>query len=143
MRTKTMIAVCGLLMGYIALGIFTHGQEQNRTTPGPEIQEKRKAVNFIRSVNTAEVRYRDKNNGSFADWDVISTSDEFKKSTNPQDSSDSTDILPGWHVRLMLAADKKSYVVVLTSKSDETCADAFVSDEGGLIRVARGMGCPA
>jgi hypothetical protein len=129
------------------------GQSQPLSVLGPDIHEKRFAVDLARVINTAEMTYRDQNNKSFAAWDTLAASPGFKKARDiflRQDPklgdinlASSSDLVAGWRLRLVVTPDNKSYVVVVTSTSDKNCGYAVMSDEEGLIREARAIGCAA
>ena len=96
--------------------------------------------------------YRDKEGGSFAEWNALSASQGFKQAIDnfsrdvsglkDLDLSAPAEITPGWRLRLTVSLDKQSYVVIVTSKADKDCSYALVSDEEGVIREARAIGCP-
>lgn len=97
--------------------------------------------------------YRDKDGGSFAEWDALVASQGFKQAidqfsrSSPKlkdlNSGAPTNILTGWRLRLVVSLDRKSYFVALTRKSEKECSYyEIVSDEQGLIREATMIGCP-
>ena len=154
MRFRLATAGSLLIVSLTVGGSPNKGQDQNHssTVRGPDKQERPFAVNLVRAINTAEMAYRDKEGGSFAEWNALSASQGFKQAIDnfsrdvPRlkdlDLSAPTEITPGWRLRLTVSLDKQSYVVVLTSKSDKDCSYALVSDEEGVIREARAIGCP-
>ena len=97
------------------------------------------------------MRYRDKDGGSFAEWNALIASQGFKEAIDQFSRSSPglkdlnlgtpTEIASGWRLRLTVSQDKKSYSIALTSKSDKGCSYAVVSDDEGLIREARIIGC--
>jgi hypothetical protein len=119
---------------------------------GPSTEEKRLVVNLVRVINTAQMTYRDKDGGSFAEWDALVPSQGFKKAidqfsrSTPKlkelNLSAPTNIMVGWRLRLTVSLDRRSYVVALANKSEKECSYEIVSDEEGLIREARVIGCP-
>jgi len=118
---------------------------------GPDMQEKKLLVNLVRVINTAQMTYRDKDGGSFAEWDALIASPGFKQAISQFSGSSPklkdlnlsapTNIMMGWRLRLTVSLDRKSYVVTLNSTSEKECSYAVVSDEEGLIREARVIGC--
>jgi hypothetical protein len=148
--TIGLLLVASLTSG----GIPNHSQDQNgsQAVHGPDINEKRLAVNLVRVINTAEMSYSAKDGGSFAEWDALSVSQGFKQaiddfSHNSPKLKDlnvgaPADIMPGWRLRLTVSSDKKSYAVAVSNTSDKECSYALVSDEEGVIREARMLGCP-
>jgi hypothetical protein len=128
MRSKFM-AINSLLVACLTVsGIPNHGQDRPSEMQGPDMQEKRLLVNLVRVVNTAQMTYRDKDGGSFAEWDALVASQGFKKAIDQFSHSSpglkglnlgtSTEIVSGWRLRLTVSQDKKSYSIALTSKSD-------------------------
>lgn len=109
------------------------------------------AVNLLRAINTAEMNYR-LNHGSYAPWDVLLTSQEFTNvgmkwaaKNDPQlaelQLSKGPETLPGWSLRLDLNATGKGYDVILEDTTDKTCGYAAITDERGLIRQSKAIGC--
>ena len=112
--------------------------------------EKRFAIGLVRLINTAEMKYRNKQN-SFATWEQLAVSPDFQElkeksfCDDPKlkdiNTGNPSQIAQGWQLRLLLGKDGKTYVVVLTNTTDQNCGFSFVSDEGGLIREAKLLGC--
>jgi len=146
------IAASSLLVSYLMVGgIPNLGQVRPSEMHGPDMQEKRLLVNLVRVINTAQMRYRDKDGRSFAEWNALIASQGFKEAIDQFSRSSPglkdlnlgtpTEIASGWRLRLTVSQDKKSYSIALTSKSDKGCSYAVVSDDEGLIREARIIGC--
>lgn len=114
--------------------------------------EQQLAVNVIRVISTAEVKYRHER-GAFATWRELTATDEFKEAVKhfsrgtPKLAdakwNDPSAILPGWEARLLVPEDRQFYEVMITQTLDPNCALSFISDERGLIRRATALGCPA
>lgn len=147
------IAVSSLLASHLMMGggIPGYGQIRPSETQGPDTQEKRLLVNLVRTINTAEMTYRDADGGSFAEWNALVASQGFKQAIDQFSRSSPelkdlnlnapADIVSGWRLRLTISQDKKSYSIALISKSDRKCSYAIVSDDEGLIREAAIIGC--
>ncbi len=151
MRSR-FIAVSSLLVSYLMVGGIPNHAQVRPSIQGPDMQEKRLLINLVRVINTAQMRYRDKDGGSFAEWDALVASQGFKEAIDQFSRSSPRlkdlnlgaplEIMSGWRLRLTVSQDKKSYSIVLTDKSDKDCSYAVVSDDEGLIREARIIGCP-
>jgi hypothetical protein len=130
---------------------FLRANGQAPALQQPDIHEKRFAVDLVRVINTAEMSFRDQHNNSFAPWDALTASPGFQKARDTSlrndpmlgniNTSNPSEVVAGWRLRLAVAPDSKSYVVVLANTSDKNCGYAVVSDEEGLIREARAIGC--
>lgn len=130
--------------------IVPAGKGQSASGNGPELQQRRLAVDLVRAINTAEMAYRDRSGGSFAGWAGISASPEFNTAITRSTHGDSkyknvnlaspSEILPGWALRLTLSEDRKSYAVILIDTADQ-CSYSLMSDQEGIIREGRTIGC--
>jgi hypothetical protein len=108
------------------------------------------AIGLLRTINTAEVSYRQKN-GSFATWQTLLSSeaklfDGFltiaTRRGNPNlRFADLPEVLPGWNLRLNLHSDGQGFDVMLKDVTDEKCGYAALSDESGLIRQSKVIDC--
>jgi hypothetical protein len=116
-------------------------------TPKPT-PERVLAVNALRVLNTAEVNYAH-DAGHFGTWDdlrpivakwktqaVKGTWGDAIQSLNT-DSSD--DPLPGWKLRITVAADGKHYTLSL--HKDQQCDTNGFSDDSGVIYLGASLGC--
>jgi hypothetical protein len=129
----------------------TTEREQTPAATGTDQAKHSLAVNLLRAVNTAEYAYKN-NHGSYASRDVLAASKEFTQDgmgsasrndpqlTNVQ-LSHGPKILPGWNLRLSLAANGKGYDALLEDTTDKTCRYAAVTDERGLIRQSKAIDC--
>ena len=108
MRFKLATAGSLLIVSLTVGGSPNKGQDQNHssTVRGPDKQERTFAVNLVRAINTAEMAYRDKEGGSFAEWNALSASQGFKQAIDnfsrdvsglkDLDLSAPAEITPGW-----------------------------------------------
>lgn len=100
---------------------------------------------FVRTVNTAEVTYHAER-GSYGSWQALLANqqqylngwlDQFYPVFYPQAAKihfgGLPEVLPGLNLRLNVAPDGRSYVVLVEDAADKT-GFAFVSDERGVIR---------
>jgi hypothetical protein len=100
---------------------------QTPVAQGPDYQERKLAVDLVRVINTAQMTYRDRSSGIFADWADLSRSQGFVQAIDRFSHGDpklkdvrledSSEILPGWRLRLTIASDKKSYMMLLAKTS--------------------------
>jgi hypothetical protein len=51
------------------------------------------------------------------------------------------EILPGWNLRLNVHADGQGYDLLLRDMTDEKCEYAALTDENGVIRQSKPIGC--
>ena len=136
-RLSTVFLVIAVL--FIAV---SGNSGQTSVAQGPDYQERKLGVDLIRVINTAQMTYRDQSTGLFAEWNDLSQSQGFGKAIDRFAHGDpklkdvkrdgSTEIEPGWRLRLTVAPNKKSYVVFLERTSDQK-RYALVSDEEGII----------
>jgi hypothetical protein len=137
----------------LALRTSTPGTLRSQNAPpSPSEAEHAKrslAVNFMRAIGTAEAQYRTRH-GAYASRDVLLASEEFKgrgwtwaAKNDPQFVSlfSGLGIPPGSLLRLNVTADGKAYDVLLEDTTDQSCGYAVVSDERGMIRESKAIGC--
>jgi len=136
-----------LVMTVVAAGI----QSQPPPGQGQSLQERTVVVDLVRVINTAEMGYKTRSGGSFAGWTELSGSKEFAKAFERFSHSDpklkdinvkaAPEVISGWRLRLTISSNAKSYFVVVSDAADIQCSYAVISDEEGLIRQARAIGC--
>lgn len=151
MRTKSASLVAALLI--LAAATLSDGQNAPAQTSDPEYTRHFVAITLLRNINTAELGYKYKRGGSYATWEVLLASDEFRASKfvgqlakiDPQLSnvqfSTGPEILPGWSLRLNLTGDGQSYDLMLEDLTDKTCGYAAITDERGVIRQSKAIDC--
>jgi hypothetical protein len=109
-------------------------------------EEQAKAVSAVRLINTAEMAYnlgtkKDATDahGQFASWDELYRSGVLKEVQDQWpvakdfQASSGTDLMPGYHLDLLVAADGKSYSVALHDKRDGDGLFSVFSDQNGII----------
>lgn len=117
----------------------------------PDHAQHRLAVNLLRAINTAEMDYKNKH-GVYASKDTLLASEEFTgrgmawaAKNDPQLASAHVsigpEVLPGWSLRLNLTADGQAYDLVLEDLTDKACGYAAITDERGVIRQSKTIGC--
>ncbi|HEY4740558.1 MAG TPA: hypothetical protein VIH76_08195 [Candidatus Acidoferrales bacterium] len=150
---KTNLLISALLAATFVIGPSPiHGLSRSQENEPVTARERNSfAVGVLRVINTAELKYRQRNK-VYASWSVLVTSEEFTSLDRawaaPQNSqlatahfSDGPEILPGWALRLNLTADKQGYDILLEDTTDTDCGYAALTDERGLIRQSKAIGC--
>jgi len=124
------------------------------------------AISLLRLINTAEVTYHTEN-GSYTRWQTLLSSyprpfDEFLARHSEflvrglifgqpdtvtrhilpgTQFNEPPEILPGWNLRLNVHSDGQGYDLLLRDMTDEKCGYAVLTDENGVIRQSRAIGC--
>jgi hypothetical protein len=142
-RSRFYIAVAVLVL---LVGISANLLAQDQKSPSHE--ERAKAVNVVRLINTAELWYnrgtKTKNgaidaHGRYASWDELNNSGVLK---TVQDQwvmvkdlqvSASPEVMQGFHLDLVVSADGKSYSVALHDTRDGDGLFSVFSDQNGII----------
>lgn len=144
---------CSLVAALVILATAAPISSQNTPDQAndPDHAKHSLAVNLLRAINTAEMDYKNKH-GVYASKDALLASSEFTgrdmvwaAKNDPQLAnarvSNGPEVLPGWSLRLNLAADGNGYVVLLEDTTDKSCGYAAVTDESGVIRQSKMIGC--
>lgn len=115
---------------------------------GPDQAERAKAVQAVRLINTAEVVYFSGSkkgsidtHGRFGSWDELNQSGVVKalESQWNLQLSTSDEIMPGWHLDLLVSADGKSWLIALHDKRDGDKLFSVFSDASGIIYLGAPM----
>ncbi len=126
MRTSRFQIISGMVVLIAALSVVLRAQDQK----SPSQEERRKAINLVRAINTAEVRYSSGvSHGRFASWDELYGSGlvkDLQVSAGPE-------VIPGYHLDLLASPDGKSFMVALHDKKDGDGLFSVFSDESGII----------
>jgi hypothetical protein len=119
-------------------------------TNSPDNGRHEQAIGLLRAINTAELNYQIKH-GVYATWDSLVSNGDFTTSGSQWISQDSqyptlkfsndSEILPGWVLRLNVAADGKAYDLLLQDTTDVKCGYAAITDERGVIRQGKTIDC--
>ena len=149
MVRKVILGVTILAAAFLAFHIASATQAQSASTSDPEAE--RTAVNLLRMVNTAEVRYEGNAGNKFAELNELVASPQFKSASDQfahvdaklgsANFSDPANVFTGWGLRLYLSPDSQHFVAVVSNDAKGQCAPMFVSDDQGLIRKAQTLGC--
>jgi hypothetical protein len=102
-------------------------------------------VNVVRLINTAEAEYKSAH-GGYATWSELYRSGIISKHEKPGlmfgnlNLSEGPEVVPGWTLAMIVAADGQSYELSLHNLADK-CGFSFFSDERGLIYEGSVIGC--
>ena len=132
MRISRFQIVSTVVLLLVALSAASRAQEQK----SPSQEERRKAINLVRAINTAEVRYysgtaKGANDGHdrFASWTELYDSGLLKD----LQVSPGPEVIPGYHLDLLASADGKSFMLALHDKKDGDGLFSVFSDQSGII----------
>jgi hypothetical protein len=149
MKTRRAALIVALFILAAAEPISSQNTRDQATDPDHAMHSL--AVNLLRAINTAEMDYKNAH-GVYAAKDALLASEEFTGrgmawavKNDPQLAnarlSNGPEVLPGWSLRLNLAADGNGYVVLLEDATDKSYGYAAVTDERGVIRQSKTIGC--
>jgi hypothetical protein len=123
---------------FLAASVMTFGQANDQCA---DVREARRpVVEAFRLINTVEVTFQHEN-GRFANISELFNSAAMKRvsermgSTGNQTGSlgSADDPLPGYTLRLIVAADGKSYALTATKKDEPCRGRGGTTDERGVI----------
>jgi hypothetical protein len=133
-----------LLLLLVGISAKSHTQEQK----SPNREERGKAVNLVRLINTAENWYEQGINtkdaaieahGRYASWDELNNSGVLKTvqgqlamAKNLQLSA-APEVMQGYRLDLLVSADGRSYSLALHDKRDGDGLFSVFSDQNGII----------
>src|SRR6185312_7077794 len=134
MKTRLVCAI--LFSSLVAISISS--------SAGQNPAKKTAALLALRSINTAEAQFQ-QSKGRFGSFEELVASKQFEDA-NVKDllsqAATATPVLdlsttpesavPGYHMRLLLAASGRAYSILLTDATEQ-CDAMFVSDERGVI----------
>jgi hypothetical protein len=151
--TRKTIVVSTILFagGLVAIPVIAAQKKPSPTTQDRQSEQHSLAVNIVRAINTAEANYKQKH-GTYATWDMLVSDGDFTDHGTkwaPESMptvahamyGNGPEIVPGWKLRLLLTKDSNTYVVFLEDANDAKCSYAVISNERGLIRESRPLGC--
>jgi hypothetical protein len=133
MRISLFQIISGVVLLLVALSAASRAQEQK----SPSQEERAKAINLVRAINTAEVRYNmdpNSGHGSFASWTELYGSGLMKD----LQVSPGPEVMPGFHLEVLASSDGKSFLVSLHDTKDGDGLFSVFSDASGIIY----MGAP-
>ncbi|HKN60611.1 MAG TPA: hypothetical protein VJW93_05520 [Candidatus Acidoferrales bacterium] len=148
MRTSRFQIIAAVVLLLIALSAASRAQIQK----SPSQEERTKAVSLVRLINTAEITYASGSkdgsvgaHGVFGSWDELNKSGAVKavQSRWPEAKnlsiSDGNEIMPGWHLDLLVSSDGKSWSVALHDTRDGDGLFSVFSDSSGIIYLGAPM----
>ncbi|MFI5073127.1 MAG: hypothetical protein WBE21_01255 [Candidatus Acidiferrales bacterium] len=144
-RIRGYIAVALLLL---LVGISTKVLAQDQKMPSQE--ERAKAVNVVRLINTAELWYNMgtktetdaiEAHGRYASWDELNNSGvlrtvqsrPFFATVKDLQVSANPEVMPGYRLDLLVSADGKSYSLALHDTKNGDGLFSVFSDQKGII----------
>jgi hypothetical protein len=136
----------GVVLLLLLVGISAKLLAQEQKSPSHE--EKAKAVNLVRLINTAELLY---NRGTktkteaieahdrYASWDELNKSGALKTvqgewaMVKDLQVSEGPEVMPGYRLDLLVSADGKSYSLALHDTKNGDGLFSVFSDQNGII----------
>lgn len=142
MRTFRSYSALVAVLFLVALSAALRARTQEQEVPSHE--ERAKAINVVRMLNTAEVTYNSKqaqagNPARFASWEdlyqsgILKPMQEGWATMKDLQLSDGPEIIPGYHLDLLVAADGQSYSIALHDKKEGDRLFSVFSDQTGII----------
>jgi hypothetical protein len=126
MRISRFQIISAVVLVVVALSAVLRAQDQK----SPSQEERRKAINLVRAINTAEVRYSSHiSQGRFASWSELYDSGLVKE----LQVSPSPEVIPGYRLDLLASPDGKSFMVALHDTKDGDGLFSVFSDQSGII----------
>jgi hypothetical protein len=129
MRISRFQIISAVVLLIVALSAASRAEDQK----SPSQEERLKAVNLVRAINTAEVRYNvNISHGRFASWTELYDSGLVKD----LQVSPGPEVIPGYHLDLLASPDGKSFMLALHDKKDGDGLFSVFSDQSGIIFLA-------
>jgi len=126
MRISRLQIIIPVVLLIVALSAASSAQDQK----SPSQEERGKAINLVRAINTAEVLYSvNISHGRFALWTELYDSGLVKD----LQVSPGPEVIPGYHLDLLASPDGKSFMVALHDKKDGDGLFSVFSDQSGII----------
>lgn len=142
MRTSRFQIITAAVLLLVAFSAASRAQIQKL----PSQEERAKAVSAVRLINTAEIVYASGTkdgsvapHGNFGSWDELNKSGAVKAVQSGWTEaknlpiSDGPEIMPGWHLDLLVSCDGKSWSIALHDKRDGDGLLSVFSDASGII----------
>jgi hypothetical protein len=126
MRISRFQIVSTVVLLLVALSAASRPQDQK----SPSQEDRRKAINLVRAINTTEVLYNvNISHGRFASWTELYDSGLVKE----LQVSSSSEVIPGYHLDLLASPDGKSFMIALHDTKDGDGLFSVFSDQSGII----------
>jgi hypothetical protein len=151
MAVKWNVAVAILFAGSLLSASGGNAQKNSPTLQDRQREQRSLAVNIVRAINAAEAHYKS-THGSYATWATLFSNGDFTDA-GTKFSSESLptvahamygsgpEIVPGWKLRLNLSKEGSSYDLLLEDATDSKCGYVVISDERGMIKEGKSIGC--
>jgi hypothetical protein len=116
-------------LALIGLTTWAH-TEQTKFWPSepssPSRSQRSQAITLVRKINTAEISYSSTaGHGRFGSWDELNQSGALKDA----------EVMPGWHLDLLVPADGKSWSIGLHDQREGDGLFSVFSDASGIIYI--------
>lgn len=140
MKSMRAVAIGIITIGALACATLIVAQQQTAPPRNPlmrvqDVETSRDSrtigIEVVRNIETAEVEHRAWH-GAFADWTELYRSPDEEKRWQRLHVSAGPEVVPGWTLSLVAAADGKSFELSLRNLTDP-CAFSFFSDQRGII----------
>jgi hypothetical protein len=126
MRISRLQIISSVVVLLVGLAAVSRAQDQK----SPSQEERQKAINLVRAINTAEVRYASNaGHGRFVSWTELYDSGllkELQVSAGPE-------VIPGYHLDLLASPDGQSFLLALHDEKDGDGLFSVFSDQSGII----------
>ena len=124
-----VILTIAVSLGVVALATWAQ-TEQMKLWPSepssPSQSERSQAITLVRKINTAEITYSSSaGHGRFGSWDELNQSGALKDA----------EVMPGWHLDLLVPADGKSWSIALHDQREGDALFSVFSDASGIIYI--------
>lgn len=141
------VGAAAILLAAISVGLRAQDQKAS-----PDQEERAKAISVVRLINTAEIMYSDGSkqdsidaHGHFGSWDELNQSGVVKALESQWTEakglqlSTGPDVMPGWHLDLLVSADGKSWSIALHDQREGDGLFSLFSDSTGIIYLGAPM----
>lgn len=141
-----ILAACALACA--ALAMAQSGERPPAVPHDPMVLQAPNAVrttgvNVVRLINTTEAEYKSAH-GSYATWPQLYRSGIIAKherlTFGNLNLSEGPEVVPGWTLAMIVAADAQSYELSLRNLQDK-CRFSFFSDQRGVIYAGNVIDC--
>jgi len=142
MRTSRLPILIAAVLLFVAVSAVLGAQDQKSASR----EERTKAVNFVRLVNTAELHYKtgtkqgaNDSHGRYASWDELYASGVLKAVQDQWPMvrdiqfSRGPEAIPGYRLDLLVSSDGQLYSLALHDTKEGDGLFSVFSDQHGLI----------
>jgi hypothetical protein len=143
---RSLLQGVSLVSALLVLALFLVARAQN-VRPAPQQDERGRAIDVVRIINTAEYEYR-RDHGSFAVWPELFASGAVGKAQKEVARwialpiSAGSQVIPGYFLNLLVSRDAALYSVSLHEAGSNDCGFSVFSNESGLIYQGTVIDCP-